>query len=84
MNGDSPPLTNDEQSVPKLTRRQAAIIGAYTGTLCGPFEDMHGYVDSLPGFKGIMTAGLAIMADRIAEVAKPDFLALCANREDAK
>ena len=68
----------------KLTRRQAAIIGAFTGTLCGPFEDMHVYVDSLPGFEGIMTLGLALHAERIREASKADFLALCPSRSDPK
>mgnify|MGYP001615151816 CR=1 FL=1 len=27
----------------KLTRRQAAIIGAFTGVTCGPFEDIQDY-----------------------------------------
>jgi hypothetical protein len=68
----------------KLTRRQAAILGAFTGTLCGPFEDMHGYVDSLPGFEGIMTLGLAHSADKIKEAAKADFIAMCPTRDDPK
>lgn len=66
----------------KLTRRQAAILGAFTGTLCGPFEDMHAYIDSLPGFKGIMTLSIALNADRIKDAAKADFLAICPTRDD--
>lgn len=63
----------------RLTRKQAAVIGAYTGVLCGPFDDVHAYVDGLPGLKGI-TSGFALvaMADRIRDAAKADFLALCA------
>lgn len=67
---------------PKLTRRQAAIIGAFTGVLCGPFEDLHEYVDGLPGYQGIMTLGLAMEAENIKEAAKADFLALCPTRDD--
>lgn len=26
--------------MPRLTREQAAIVGLYTGTNCGPFQDM--------------------------------------------
>jgi hypothetical protein len=66
----------------KLTRRQAAIIGAFTGTLCGPFEDMHAYVDSLPGFKGIGTIGLALQAESIKEASRTDLLAMCPDRDD--
>jgi hypothetical protein len=66
----------------KLTRRQAAIIGAFTGVLCGPFEDMHAYVDSLPGFKGIMTVSLALQTQAIKQAAGADFLAMCPSRSD--
>lgn len=59
-----------------LTKREAAIISAYTGYLIGEFGDMHEYVDSLPGFKGITTIGFALMADSIREAAKADFLAI--------
>jgi len=31
----------------RITRRQAAILGAFTGVLCGPFEDMHKLVEEL-------------------------------------
>lgn len=67
---------------PKLTRRQAAIIGAYTGVTCGPFEDIHEYVDSLPGFKGIGTISFSMeaVAKQITEASRADFLALCADR----
>jgi len=65
----------------KLTKRQAAIIGAYTGITAGPFGDVHEYVDSLPGFKGITTLGFAsqVIADQIKEAAKADFLAICSE-----
>jgi hypothetical protein len=68
----------------KLTRRQASIIGAFTGTCCGPFRDLHGYVDSLPGFKGIPNVAFANKAvmERIAEAAKADFIALCPTLDD--
>ena len=62
-----------------LTKRQAAIIGAFTGVTCGPFSDIHEYVDSLPGFEGIYTHnfGDREIMERVREAAKPDFLALC-------
>ena len=68
----------------KLTRKQAAIIGAYTGVTCGPFGDIHKYVDSLPGLKGIMTHDFA--SENICEIirkeSKADFLAICPTSED--
>ena len=33
----------------RLTREQAAIIGAYTGTLSGPFSAMHKYIEKVMG-----------------------------------
>lgn len=30
-----------------MTRRQAAIVGAYTGILAGPFADLHQYAEEL-------------------------------------
>jgi len=70
----------------KITRRQAAIIGAYTGINCGPFEDMHEYVDSLPGFEGITTIGFAMpgIAERIHEASRADFISLCPTTDDPK
>jgi hypothetical protein len=79
-------VSNDLSPEPKLTRRQAAIIGAFPGTLAGPFSDMHAYIDSLPGFKGIMTHNLGDKAtvERIEAAAKADFLALCPSEDDPK
>jgi hypothetical protein len=70
----------------RLTRRQAAIIGAFTGVTCGPFEDIHEYVDSLPGFKGITTLGFASkdIAEQIREASRADFISLCSDRSDPK
>jgi hypothetical protein len=68
----------------RLTKRQAAIIGAFTGIGCGPFEDIHEYIDSFPQFKGIMThhfANRAVWKD-IKEAVKPDFLAIVYERPE--
>ena len=63
----------------RLTKRQAAVIGAFTGYTAGPFGDVHEYGDSLPGFKGIGTISFGIkqVADGIREAARADFLAIC-------
>ena len=68
----------------RLTKRQAAIIGAYTGYTAGPFADVHEYVDSLPGFAGISTIGFALsnVAEKIREAARADFLAICHQDDD--
>lgn len=36
-------------TVPKLTKEQAAIIGAYTGILCGDMIDFRKYAERLLG-----------------------------------
>ncbi len=70
-------------SIPRLTKQQAGIIGAFTGITCGPFSNVHEYVDSLPGFKGIMTHNFADKetAAKIKEAARADFLSLCYEGE---
>lgn len=61
----------------KLTREQAAIIGAYTGVLAGNFSDMHEYIERImkrPVFTHEM--GNEVIANQIKEAAKADFLAI--------
>jgi hypothetical protein len=61
----------------KITRAQAAILGAYTGILCGPFEDMHEYIEQIMG-RPVFTHELAsdTLCEEIKEKAKQDFLAI--------
>ena len=62
----------------RLTKEQAAIIGAYTGILCGPFGDIHGYAEKVLG-RPIWTHEFSdekIMA-ALRLAAKSDFLAIC-------
>ncbi len=65
----------------KLTRRQAAIIGAFTGITAGPFEDVQQLGDELMG-RPTWTHEYAHekFADELRERAKPLFLAICAER----
>lgn len=65
----------------RLTKRQAAIIGAYTGVLCGPFDDLHEYVNSLPGFDGIgvLSFSLEVVAEAIKKASKEDFMRICSE-----
>lgn len=62
----------------KLTSRQAAIVGAYTGYLAGPFSDMHKYIEELLG-RPVWTHELAseAISEEIREKAKADFAAIC-------
>ncbi|MFI3902623.1 hypothetical protein [Ochrobactrum sp. S1502_03] len=36
-------------SIPKLTKEQAAIVGAYTGIAAGPFDAIHEYAEKVMG-----------------------------------
>lgn len=60
-----------------MTKREAAIIGAYTGILLGDFSDMHEYIEETLG-RPVFTheLGRKELAEYIKDVSKPDFLAL--------
>ena len=60
-----------------MTRRESAIIGAYTGTLAGPFDAMHEYIEEILG-RPVFTHELADSdtVDEIKAAAKPDFVAM--------
>lgn len=57
----------------RLTKEQAAIIGAYTGILCGPFDEMHQYIEGLMG-RPVFTCELGSKGtwEMIKELAKAD------------
>lgn len=64
----------------RLTKEQAAVIGAFTGTLTGKFSDMHEYVEKImdrPVWTHEMGSGP--VADEIKEKARADFLAIVAE-----
>lgn len=67
----------------KLTREQAKIIGAYTGILCGPFEDLHGYIEDLLG-RSVWTheLGNAQIMETIKIRAKPDFQSILPDPQE--
>lgn len=60
----------------KLTKEQAAVIGAYTGVLCGSFSIMHEYVERIVG-RPVWTHEFPSLRDEIREKSKSDFLSLC-------
>lgn len=62
----------------KLTKEQAAIIGAYTGVTCGNFADIQEYAENLLK-RPIFTHefGSERLVEELKKAAKPDFLALC-------
>lgn len=64
----------------RLTRKQAALIGVYTGVLCGPFSDLHEKIEQLCG-RPVFTHEMAnkdLMA-KVADLAKAEFLSICAT-----
>lgn len=64
----------------KLTKEQAAIVGAYTGCLAGKFSDMHEYIEKVMG-RPVFTheMGDKRICEEIREKAKADFLSICAD-----
>jgi hypothetical protein len=65
-------------SEPRLTKRQAAIIGAYTGSVAGPFSDIHEIIEEVLG-RPIWTHQLIEdrIQDEIHEKFLPLFLEIC-------
>ena len=60
-----------------ITRRESAIISAYTGYLIGTFSDMHEYIEEKFG-RPVWTHEMADrkFEERLRELSKPDFLAI--------
>ena len=58
-----------------MTKREAAIVSAYTGFLIGSFGDMHKYVEEIMG-RPVFTheMGYKKIADEIREKSKNDFI----------
>ncbi len=65
----------------RLTREQAAIIGAFTGFSCGPFSDVHKKVEELLE-RPVFTHEMANpdLWEKVREKVKPEFLNLCAEK----
>ena len=61
-----------------MTKKEAAIVSAYTGYLIGEFSDMHKYIESIMG-RPVYTHEMASsnpVSKQIMEKAKPDFVAI--------
>lgn len=74
---------NYNTPLPKLTKEQAAVIGAFTGFAIGPFSDVHEYAERVLG-RPIFTHEFAdlTIANKLREAAKSDFVSM-AYEEDA-
>jgi len=68
----------------RITREQAAIIGAFTGISCGPFEDIHGLIERVL-HRPVWTHEMADkdLWAQVKELIKPEYLAICATREQS-
>lgn len=66
-----------EVEVPRLTKEQAAIIGAYTGVTVGPFDDIKEYAERKLG-RQLWTheMGTDAFEQELREAAREDFLAV--------
>lgn len=61
-----------------MNKREAAIVGAYTGILIGKFDDLHQYVEQIlqrPVFTHEMADPTTM--DKIKIAATDDFLQVC-------
>lgn len=63
-----------------MTKREGAIISAYTGILCGDFNEMHRYIEELLG-RPVYTHELADdkVVEEIKRLSKNDFIEICKN-----
>jgi hypothetical protein len=61
-----------------MTKREAAIVSAYTGFLLGDFGGMHEYVEGLLGYP-VFTHQFADkeFAEYLHEASKTDFISIC-------
>lgn len=68
----------------RLTKEQAAIVGAYTGFAAGPFADIQEYAERVLG-RPIWTHEFADkkVAAKLREASKAAFVAMCHEREAA-
>ena len=64
-----------------LTKKQAEIVGAYTGFAAGPFSDIHEYAEKIMG-RPVWTHefGSEAFLDKLREASRNDFLEICHER----
>lgn len=64
----------------RLTREQAAIIGAFTGFSCGPFGDVHQKIEQLLG-RPVFTHEMANaeLWQQVKTKVEPEYLSICAQ-----
>ena len=65
-----------------MTKKEAAIISAYTGVLLGEFSDMHEYIEQILG-RPVWTHQLANedIHNEIKNKSRDDFISLSIDKE---
>lgn len=63
-----------------MTKKEAAIVAAYTGYVIGDLSTMHAYIEKLMG-RPVWTHELPALEKEIHNRSKADFIALSANIE---
>lgn len=58
-----------------MTKREAAIVSAYTGYLIGEFSDFHAYAEEVMG-RPVFTHELPSIAEELKEKSKKDFMSI--------
>lgn len=56
-----------------MTKKEAAIVSAYTGVLIGDFNEMHRYIEEIMG-RQVFTHELSYISDEITKKSKNDFM----------
>lgn len=71
------------ENIPKLTKEQAAIVGAYTGVTAGNFGFIHELSEQLLE-RAIWTHEFAIpsVVEEIKEAVKPIYISICNDEND--
>lgn len=66
-----------------MTKREAAIVSAYTGYLIGEFSDFQAYAEEIMG-RPIFTHEFPSIADELNEKSKKDFMSIKIGNENKK
>ena len=63
-----------------MTKKEAAIVSAFTGILCGSFDDMHKYIEKIM-CRPVYTHELSFksVVEEIKTKSRDDFLLICKN-----
>ena len=57
-----------------MTKREAAIVSAFTGVLIGQMDDLIDYAEEVLDAKGIGPCGLSLLSENLKEMARSDFI----------